>query len=121
MKLLETSKRTTFKDEIPSLGFVERIFGEQDDDNVIVNRSKFSVRIEVQGNNDLYIKKMRNGMFHSNHGPAVFMITDEGSENEEYYLDFGQFTREEWLERRDRLTEEPFDDMIEEILSEMGL
>jgi hypothetical protein len=120
VNLLRVSKEVNLNDARPLSGYIERLYAAKGDDSVYHTRYRYKVSVKFEGDN-LVVTNMLNNTFHSNNGPAIFTIIDEGSEDERYFLASGEMTHEEWLERRDRLQKEPFDDMLEELLAEMGI
>jgi hypothetical protein len=121
MNLLSKNINTFYNDE-GSVTNGEIVYKLAKKENgIVVKRHVFKVTVTVKINDDLYVKNMKDGVFHCEHGPAIFTVTDDGLEDEEYYLDFGRFSRAEWLERRNRQADEPFEEMLEELLANMGI
>lgn len=120
MDLLRVSKEISLRDDTPHAGHIERLYAIADEDGVYHTRYRYKVSVKPKGD-DLLVWFMLNNIFHSHNGPAIFTIVDEGSEDEEYFLESGKMTRDEWLERRDRFQKEPYDDILEELLAEMGM
>lgn len=120
MELLGVFKELHCRDGKTTSGHIERMYAEKGEDGVYHTRYRYKVTVKPK-DYDLVVSCMLNNTFHSNSGPAIFTITDGDSEDEKYFLSSGGLNRKEWLKRRNRLQKEPYDDMLEELLVEMGI
>lgn len=122
--LLKKVKRIGYNGIEPTSATIEYMHGRKDEDGVYHTRLLYSIGIKVSLNGDVSVEQYLNSMPHCHSGPARFIYSDDDGEpcNERYYLNGEKcIDREDWLNRRTEESDEPFEEMLEEIFQEMGM